>query len=283
MEKLSDRILREIKEKKVAPKPKMFFLLKNYSVWALFVLSIIVGGIAFLIILFNLINSDWDVYKYLGSGYFQYIFLIMPYFWLVILGLFLFVAYYNYRHTKKGYQYKVYKVFLLSVVLSLVLGAGLFVFGLGEEAEQEAVKFVPHYQTLTGHRMRAWHHPEQGLLAGKIIKLENDHLFDLEDCQGVVWLVDTSEVEKEHLIKSVPKIRVKIIGEKKGETQFKAEEIRPWVKAHANHNKKMMQQHMGKKEWNNHQEDGGEKEADHCEHKQDGEHCHKESEAHKNN
>lgn len=51
-------------------------------------------------------------------------------------------------------------------------------------------------------------------MAGKIIKLENDYLF-VEDCQGVVWVVDASKVEKEYLIKLVPKIRVKIIGEKK--------------------------------------------------------------------
>ncbi len=64
--------------------------------------------------------------------------------------------------------------------------------------------------------------------------------------------------------------------------QFEAEEIRPWVRMRANHNTKMMQRHMGKKEWGNKQENGEEEEIGHCEYKQDSEHCHRESKSHKN-
>ena len=54
MTKLSEKVLKEIKEKKIEPAPRWQFLLKDYFVWLSFAASVIIGAIAFCVILYFL-------------------------------------------------------------------------------------------------------------------------------------------------------------------------------------------------------------------------------------
>ncbi|HSA07753.1 MAG TPA: hypothetical protein P5099_00025, partial [Candidatus Moranbacteria bacterium] len=62
MTEISDKIIKDIKEKNIHPKPRWFFAVRNLAFWLLFIAAIFVGALSFAVILDVLTNHDWDIY-----------------------------------------------------------------------------------------------------------------------------------------------------------------------------------------------------------------------------
>jgi hypothetical protein len=229
MKNLADKIADKIKKEEIKPKSKWIFLLKDYFIWSIFGFSIIIGGLAFVVIIFILTTNDWDMHRYLGSGVGIHFLTVLPRVWIGTLILFLLVAYYNYRHTKGGYRYKTYLVVLGSVAMSIVIGTGLFFMGLGNKVEQAFSNNLPYYGRFMEHRMEMWNQPEQGLLAGEIVEIESVDVFNMKDFGGNIWQVDISGALWRRGGSAQVGKQIKIIGAKKTDDEFTAQEIRPWA------------------------------------------------------
>jgi len=231
MNKLCDKVLCKIKEEKIAPKPRWHFLLKDYFTWIMFVISIIIGALAFCTMLYVFSNNDWDLYKYLHTSVIGHIMLSIPYIWILFLILFLALAFYNYKHTKDGYRHQAYMIMLLSIAGSALLGTFLHTLGMGEAIEDLAANAVPYYEKITccSHRKDIWNQPAIGLLGGEIVRIIDSRDFELKDFNGAIWQVqedeDTLEFEP---LKIKAGEEVKMIGEEKKENFFWAREVRPW-------------------------------------------------------
>ncbi|MFA5871486.1 MAG: hypothetical protein WC858_02075 [Parcubacteria group bacterium] len=231
MSELGKKVLEKIKEEKIAPKPRWRFLLKDYFVWLLFLISLIIGAVAFCVSLHILFENDWDLYQYLHRSLAGHILISIPYIWIILLILFISVAYYNFKHTKEGYRHEAYVILGLSVIGSIILGTFLNTLGAGQEVEDVVASSIPIYESLTccHNRTDIWDQPGNGLLGGKIIKIVDPKVFELKDFHGVLWQVreddDTLEYEP---IRIVPGEEIKVIGEKEQENVFWAREIRPW-------------------------------------------------------
>ncbi|OGI25878.1 MAG: hypothetical protein A3J76_05080 [Candidatus Moranbacteria bacterium RBG_13_45_13] len=233
MEKLSDKIIRKIKDEKICPKPRWQFLLKDYFVWLVFLISLIVGAVAFCTALHVFFTNDWYLYQYLHTTFIGHVLISIPYVWFGVLIVFILIAYYNFKYTKSGYRHETYFVVALSVVGSLLLGTFLHTLGTGERIEEMVAASVPFYERITccSDRKDVWDQPEYGLLGGKITNVFSEEDFELMDFNGFNWKVRESEetIEYEPL-----EIRageeVKIIGKKEQDFVFWAREIRPWKK-----------------------------------------------------
>jgi len=230
-EKLCDKVLCEIKEGKIKPKPRWQFLLEDYFIWLFFLISLFLGALAFCATLHILFSNDWDLYLYLHTTLAGHIFASIPYVWLALLALFIGVAQYNFKHTKSGYRRETYVIIGLSVAGSLILGAFLHTLGAGEKIENAFAANVPHYEkfSFSNERKDIWSRPEIGLLGGKIIFVIDENNFELKDFDGRGWRV---EENKETVERGPFEIKagemVKIIGLKKKDFVFWAREIRPW-------------------------------------------------------
>ncbi|MDP1845174.1 MAG: hypothetical protein Q8L09_00315 [Candidatus Moranbacteria bacterium] len=233
MGEIGKKVIEKIKEEKIAPKPRWRFLMKNYFTWAMFIVSIFIGSLAFCTMLYVFFNNDWDLYKYLHTSVVGHIMLSIPYLWILFLILFLALAFYNYKHTKDGYRHETYIILLLSIAGSVILGTFLHTLGVGEKIEDFAISSVPLYEKAAccSHRKDIWDQPTIGLLGGKIIEIKDEQNFGLEDFKGTFWQVeaDGETIEQEPAIIRIGK-EVKVIGEEKEEGIFWAREIRPWRK-----------------------------------------------------
>jgi hypothetical protein len=231
MEKFGDKILSKIKEEKIEPKPKWQFLLRDCFIWLVFLVSLLVGAVAFCVSLYIFTTNDWDLYKYLHTTLVGHIFISIPYIWIILLVIFILIANYNFKHTKKGYRHEVYVVFGFSFLGSLILGYFLHSLGMGEGIEKNLASSLPFYEKMTccGNRKDIWDQPEKGLLGGEIMELLDEENFELKDFHGMIWLVR----ENKNILEYRPLFiqsgkQVKIIGEKKEPAVFWAKEIRPW-------------------------------------------------------
>lgn len=182
-------------------------------------------------ILFIIKQLDWDIYHYMGDSFVKTVFISLPYLWLIFLALFTGVAYYNFFHTKRGYRFKFISILLISLIISIVLGTGLYFNGFSENLQKIFSAKLPYYNQLVYSCEEQWMQPKRGLLAGTIIKIglpENN--FILEDLENNRWEIEANKVIWKGKITPVIGIKIKLIGKLINDNNFRAMEIRPWQK-----------------------------------------------------
>ncbi len=229
MKSLSKSILEEIKRNNIKPSLKWKFVLRNYLLWATGIIMIIIGGLSSSVIFYMLINNDWNVYNKFGTGFINFVFITMPYFWLIFLFLFLFMADYYIRNTKYGYRFSLIKIVLLSIFASIIMGVLFYSFGIGKIIDNEFSKRISIYNKLTYDRERAWMKPEKGLLIGVISSIDDNNNFIVKSLDNHNWNIKGEDILIRKMVDFSVGGRVKIIGEIKEDEVFIAKDVRPWI------------------------------------------------------
>lgn len=192
---LSDKVFDTIKTQKITPKPRWQFLLKDWVIWFFSVVCLIIGSLAFSVILYLIINSDWSIYKQIDDSFWDFVLLSMPYFWIIFLILFIFAANYNFKHTKKGYKYELHYVVIITILISMALGLFMFAFGAGRAIDNVLADRIPAYTKIIDRRVQLWSQPEKGLLAGEVIYVRGPRDFDLKAFDNKVYPVNAKGAE----------------------------------------------------------------------------------------
>lgn len=187
---LSEKVLATIKEKKIQQKAKWTFLLRDWVVKMFGLASLLVGSLAFSVIIYMMRSNSWGEYAYVSDSFLQFFLLTLPYFWIVFLILFVLIADYNIRHTKKGYRYRLPVVVLGSILVSVVLGSLFYNIGMGQTIDNVLSKNTAYYEQFINPGFKMWHNPEKGLLSGRIISIKSENKLEFADIEGHVWLVD---------------------------------------------------------------------------------------------
>ena len=226
MKDLEKRVLEKIEGSHMRPRGRWRFLWKNRLFQIIYFIAIISGGLATSLIIYLMVNNDWDLYQQITDNLFNFIILTLPYFWLILLLLLVLWGYYSFKNTDAGYRYQPLKILLFSLALSALLGLIFFKFGLTENIEDRLAGSAV-YQNLNLTRALAWHHPEKGILTGRLIKIENDYSFILETPDKKDWRVEIEKtgptIAREHLRLNN---QLKVVGYITGANIFRANEIR---------------------------------------------------------
>lgn len=229
MKNISNEVLKKIKDNNIKPKPRWYFITKNYFIWLLFGISIILGSFAFSMVLFITKQLDWDIYHYIGESFLKTVFVSLPYLWLIFLILFIGVAYYNFIHTKRGYRFKFISILLISLIISVTLGTGLYFNGFSERLENVFSEKIPYYNRLVYTCEKQWMQPERGLLAGTIMKIElPENNFILKDLNNNKWKIKANRAIWKGKLTPTPGLKIKLIGKLMDDNTFEATEIRTW-------------------------------------------------------
>ncbi|HBI16637.1 MAG: hypothetical protein UR60_C0009G0009 [Candidatus Moranbacteria bacterium GW2011_GWF2_34_56] len=229
MNNKANQILKKIAEKNIKPQSKWIFLIKDYLIWVLCGFAILIGALAMGVIIFIVNDNDWDIYWYLQKSFWTYLFILMPYFWIIILSLCSFLAYLNYKHTRKGYLLNRYILIFVSIFIVFILGWTIFAIGISEKIDKAFGQKIPYYKNTEMHKVSFWSNPEKGLIAGKIIKMGDGHNFYLIDLEDKKWNVMGNEANLKRGVNMKVGERVKVIGGiNEIKNVFNAREIRPW-------------------------------------------------------
>ncbi len=221
---ISQIAFEKIKESGIKPISKNVFNLKRVLFWSLVGFAVLVGAVSFSVTLSILFNNDWYLYNKFGFGF---ILKSLPYFWVICLLLFTILGEFYYRKTLLGHRHRLMTIIGAYIILTVIIGSILYLFGLGEIIEQSISANVPVYNAVIFDRNGFWSQPEEGLLLGKIIIVDGS-LIKIVDADSVIWDINigSASIDKQAKI-GVGKI-IKIIGDKKDNTIiFNAEEIYP--------------------------------------------------------
>lgn len=226
---ISQTVLETIKAKNIAPTPKWTFLLKDYVVWGLGAISLLIGSLAIAVTVSMVRHNDWDLYKYASDSLLSFILVTLPYFWIAFLILFILAANYNFKHTKNGYRYRLSTIVAGSILISIAFGLLFYVAGLGQVIDKILVDKVPVYERIMEYRKRIWSQDERGLLSGVIVGVTDKEHFDITDPDRKIWHVTAHRVEEGVRPMLKRGARVKMVGEKVDRDKFNAVIIRPSI------------------------------------------------------
>lgn len=225
MTNLCDKIMGKIKQDQVEPKPRWHFLLHNSVVWGVVGVSTIVGSAAFSIILFKVMDNGHFV-LHETHGRFTYLFMTLPYIWIVLLVMFSGIAIFHIRHTKDGYKYGATTLLLGSLAVSMTLGTLLHIGGMARHADTVLQTKAPRFQRTFDTETRYWNKPQDGRIIGVIKTVDSPSLF-LLDAYGRVWRVDASAAKNDFNIVIKKGAHVRVLGEQVDDQQFLATHIAP--------------------------------------------------------
>src|SRR3989339_397673 len=186
MNKFSSKILRKIKKEHIKLVPKWHFVFRNVLFWIVFVISLFFGALSFAVTLLFLLNTDWSLHDQLHSNFVHFLFISLPYFWIIFLILFAIIAHIDLRHTEKGYRYRTVWMLIGNISIVVISGAIFYNFGLAHEFDERFQKHMPFYGRMM-NREQIWLCDDCGLLAGKIISVDNMEIIILEDLKNQIW------------------------------------------------------------------------------------------------
>jgi hypothetical protein len=224
----SQKLISQITSQNIKPRPRWYFVFENYVFWGLFFLFLILGGLAFSIILYALTENDLDLLWFPFSSKMQFIIASLPFLWILFLVVFFFISVFGIRHTKKGYRYPFLRIFSLNLLLSVLLGSIFFYTGGAEKIERIFAQAVPIYKSVEEHKVSRWSNPESGFLSGIILEGEDEGVITTEDFEGKKWEIEIQEAVIRPRVSLVPGEKIKIIGQVLENHIFTAEEIRSW-------------------------------------------------------
>ncbi len=225
MNKFSDNLLEKIQEEQIEPKSKWSFIAKDGFIWGLGIASLILGAVALSVMTSILRNTDLSFAESLGHSLPKFLFLVLPYLWIVLLGVFLVVAHHQVRKTKSGYKYKLPVVLLALFGGSILLGGFLYQVGIGQALDERFVEKSPMYRQIANRKVNLLTNPEKGVLAGRVIEVASEELL-LEDIKKKTWRVDVTKAVLPQ-DRTIPEgAMIKMTGQLEGEA-FIADRISP--------------------------------------------------------
>lgn len=223
--KFDRELLGKIKEKQLTPMPKWQFLLKNYVVWGAGLISLLIGAAAISVVIYISRYNDWGIYKQIGDSAAGFILLTMPYFWLIFLTLFIFIMYYNIKHTDKGYRYPVPAILTGAIAATVLLGVLFYGAGLGQAIDDVLGQKAPFYDRMINPRINYWSRPGEGRLTGLIISRPNENEIVLVDRSRREWKVFIKSDKLESGVDIQAGKPICLLGRKISKNEFKAEQI----------------------------------------------------------
>lgn len=210
---LSDSVLQLIQQQNVAPTPRWQFLLFEYGIWGLWVLSVVLGAVAVSVMLFVFMHAGFAFFE---ATHDQAIYLaleVLPYVWIGVFALMAFAAYYNMRRTKHGYRYPLWQILASSLFFSVFGGMVLHTAGVGYAVDMHAGRSIPLYQSFEKMEVQLWQAPLQGRLLGMYAQeSDQEQVVVFADSEGKTWLLDTVELGPIDLQHLYSKDRVRVIG-----------------------------------------------------------------------
>jgi len=197
---LSQRVFQRIAGEHLVPRPRWEFRIKNYFFWTLGACAVVLGALAFSATLFEITNVDWRLSVATHPSFFSFFLAAAPFLWVFALAFFIAVGYVNIRQTNHGYRYSLAIIALGAVLMSLTLGSGLYVAGLGGVIEESIGDHPPFYRPILLEERSWWLAPERGLLVGDVMNVAPDITsFVLRDFSGRFWEVEGSDLHNPDL------------------------------------------------------------------------------------
>jgi hypothetical protein len=225
---LEKKVLEQIMQRRLAPRPYAYFLAKRSVFWMLAATSTILGGIAVAVLIYGV--TDYAATG--GAGFDELplddFLIILPPIWLTTLAIFVASAIHSVRQTPRGYRCNTLTLVAIALTLSLTFGCLLHLAGAGQRTHAFLAGYIPLYERFTRPLDKTVADPDKGWLAGTALSFDGKSTLVMRDFGGRIWTVDVqgAKVTLDEPLGSDEDISIK--GERTGVSTFHAQSIKDW-------------------------------------------------------
>ncbi len=230
MSSLIDHTLKRIAQERIQPIPQWAVWLANFCYWVGSFVLVVLSALATMVSIHVILEIDWDAYIAAGFSLPRMILSGVPLFSLTLFALFLWLSILLLHATKRGYRYPISILAGLFFAISVLSGYFFESSPFDEPVERAMSAAFPHsekFPNLLPSADRQWSQPERGLLGG-VIWSSSSSSMQIKDRGGKIWQVWYSQAIISTRVTFEEGEAVKVIGKKRGEKSFEAEEIRIW-------------------------------------------------------
>ncbi len=231
-ESIQDRVFSRITTDCVKPRSKYVFWCQNSGVWLLWLLTVLLGGLATAVLIFTSTYRYYDIYEAMYDNFFTFFFEALPVLWIVAFVGLMLVASRGMRATRRGYRLSPWFVGGSSVGVSVLLGVVGSMAGFGFLVDKVLGEYAPMYNSQAEREYVMWQQPVEGRLIGRqqMAGSAADTVRFI-DAIGKVWDMDVQELRMldRELLGSEREVRVlgqEVPGD---EGRFHACGVFPWM------------------------------------------------------
>lgn len=193
--KMSMAVLDRINTEKVGLSPRWQFILSEYGIWILWVLSVLFGAVAFSVMLFVFMHAGFAFHEATHTTVIDFYVEVLPYLWIIVFILMAVLAHFYLRHTKYGYKYTLSEIVGSSLLFSFIGGIALHVVGVGYFVDVQTGRNIPSYPTVERMETKLWQAPQQGRMIGSLQRgAERGAPALFTDSNGAQWTLSTTEL-----------------------------------------------------------------------------------------
>lgn len=221
------KLVEQIKSQHIEPRPKWQYTVLRWVVWTGFGLTVVIGALAFSVVLFTIQQVDFRLLQHFGHSSLESFLSLLPLIWIAFLTVALLLSMYALRYAERGYKFTLARLAGYSAAFSILLGTAFFISGGAQQLERAFAIRVDLYQSVQEKKEQLWNRPDEGYLGGTIVSVTPEAL-QLEDFEGQTWTIGYAAADWPPRIQLVPGEEVKLSGEKTAAARFEATFIRPW-------------------------------------------------------
>jgi len=227
---LSKKILDLIEQKGLSPKPKWHFFVREWVVWGMVGVALLVGSLATTLTIY-IGNTSRFMERHIFFSDLLFLFRLVPFLWLLLLCIAIFYTVYAVRETRRGYKWSSSWLVAGAVGASIFIGASAHALGVGEAIDRYLLTEMPLYRPLTNFHPKMWMNMEQGVVAGTVTVV-GEETFVLQKLDGEeIKVMVISEMDMRSPDELHEGMRVRIVGTSTiegGETVFKSTAVEPF-------------------------------------------------------
>ena len=206
---LTERVLAHIKQERLAPTTRWYFVCLECLVRLGWLLTILLGGLAVAIMSYTTIHGWYGFFEPTGLSRVGYVIAYLPFFWLYILLGTLALAHYNVRHTKRGYRYPVWLVLSSSILLSIIVGSVFYLLGFSHFVDMQLGANMPLYGSYYERQTQFWQTPQENRWLG-VVSAVDQTVFT--DSTGMQWQLATNQLSEAEQAQLERGKQVRVIG-----------------------------------------------------------------------
>lgn len=226
-QKLTEKVLSKMKEYKIRPKSRWYFIVKNYFIWLFGFLALVISSAIFSVMFYLIKYNDFGLRHEINKSGLKIIFLTLPYFWILFLAIFIFIIFYNIKCTKNGYRYPLVFIVTGAILASLLIGIAFSLAGFGRKLDEVIGQRAPLYSEIINPQIDFWSQPEDGRLVGLILTSPiKNNTFKLIDKDGKEWFI-ILEGKFGNIGLLAAGEPIKLLGTKTSDAEFMAIKIMP--------------------------------------------------------
>jgi hypothetical protein len=231
-ESIQDRVFSRITADCVTPRSKYVFWCQNSGMWLIWLLTVVLGGLATAVLIFTSTYRYYDIYEAMHDNFVTYFVQALPILWILASVALMALAMRGLRATRRGYRLSPWVVGGSSVGMSVFFGIAASTLGFGYLVDKTLGEYAPMYYSMADREQKMWQQPDQGRLTGHQIPTELvGQTIVFMDSDGKHWQMNIEELRSldKELLASNQQVRV-LGKESDGEMRyFHACGVFPWM------------------------------------------------------